>query len=212
MRISRTKLLPRKTNVRDAWLCIIATEGQKTEKQYFEMFQSERVEVVVLPTSDDNKSSPQEVYKRLALFREQFDLGREDQLWLMIDIDHWAQPNHIKNLATICKEARRRNLRLAISNPCFELWLLLHHSEIENVSVTCEEVENLLRTTLGEYNKSNVKTHLFRDKIADAVRRAESLDNDLNALWPGCPGTHIYRIIKVLPVSPLLSTHAESIN
>jgi hypothetical protein len=38
MPIRRTKLLDRTINVRDAVLCVIATEGEYTEKQYFSVF------------------------------------------------------------------------------------------------------------------------------------------------------------------------------
>lgn len=32
-------------------------------------------------------------------------------------------------LAEAGREARRRGVRLAVSSPCFELWLLLHHTD-----------------------------------------------------------------------------------
>ena len=51
MRISRTRLLPRKEYVRDAKLCVIASEGTNTENQYLEgLFGSAKLKVEVLGT------------------------------------------------------------------------------------------------------------------------------------------------------------------
>ena len=58
--------LDRSSNpMRDARLIIIATEGRKTEEQYFRLFRSRRVQIIVLPTGKDNRSSPLDVLERL---------------------------------------------------------------------------------------------------------------------------------------------------
>lgn len=60
-KIKRTKLLDRHYRWRETKLFIIATEGELTEKQYFEMFKSSRIKIEVLST-DDGKSAPQHVF------------------------------------------------------------------------------------------------------------------------------------------------------
>jgi hypothetical protein len=195
MRLSRTKLLSRETNARDAWLCIIATEGARTEKQYFAMFQNERVRVEVLATDADNKSSPQHVLNRIALFKEQYDFGEKDQLWLMIDRDRWP----IENLKDVCRGAREESIGLAISNPCFEVWLLLHHRDMEVEELNCKAVEAQLRDQLGGYKKTNLNADLFRPYISEAVRRAKDLDTDTASHWPVVPGTRVYKVVQNFP-------------
>ena len=54
--------------------------------------------------------------------KKDFALEKDDELWVMIDVDRWNK----STLQEIAKEARQKGYRLAISNPCFELWLLLH--------------------------------------------------------------------------------------
>ena len=51
----------------DARLFIIATEGKKTEKQYFSMFGNKRCQVKVIP-NEDNKSAPAHILKQLKNF------------------------------------------------------------------------------------------------------------------------------------------------
>ena len=196
MRNSRTKLLPRATNVRDAWLCVIATEGRKTEARYFTLFQSSRVEVVVFPTGEDNQSSPRHVLNRLGVYREQYDFGPQDRLWLMIDVDRWTT----QNLAEVCREAKQRSIGLAVSNPCFELWLWLHHADVETIDRDCKAIETRLRQHLGSYNKANLDTAKFKPSIQEAIRRAQNMDTDADALWPAHPGTHVYKVVASLPI------------
>lgn len=195
MQLSRTKLLSRETNVRDAWLCIIATEGARTEKQYFAMFPHRRVRVEILATGADNQSSPQHVLNRIALFKEQYDFGEKDQLWLMIDRDRWP----IENLKVVCRGAREGNIGLAISNPCFEVWLLLHHRDIEVEELNCKAMEAQLRKQLGSYSKTNLSIDMFKPYISEAIRRAKALDTDTISHWPTAPGTHVYRVVQSLP-------------
>jgi hypothetical protein len=70
-KINRTKLLDRQQDRRDAKLFIVATEGKETEKQYFRMFNSTRLKVEILATTEDGKSSPEYVLDRLDIFKKQ---------------------------------------------------------------------------------------------------------------------------------------------
>jgi len=113
MRLSRTRLLPRETNVRDSRLFIVATEGQHTEKQYFEGFVSRRLRVEVLSTGPDGRSSPKGVLDRLDVFRQQYDLGTDDELWLVVDTDQWPD----WQLHAVCGAADQQPVFRAIPLP-----------------------------------------------------------------------------------------------
>lgn len=86
-RINRTKLLDRQHDRRNAKLFIIATEGRHTERQYFHIFHSTKIKVEVLSTGEDCRSAPQYVLDRLNEFKDRYDLGTEDELWLVTDVD-----------------------------------------------------------------------------------------------------------------------------
>ncbi len=193
-RINRTKLLDREHDRRDAKLFIIATEGNKTEKQYFEMFHSTRIKVKVLPTADDNKSAPEYVLARLDAFKEQYDLNEEDMLWLVLDVDRWGE----EKLSQICRQARQKNYNLAISNPCFEVWLYLHFDDLNPQDRTCDDFKAGLRTLLGSYNSSNLDLSKYKPHIADAANRAKSLHPVSSDYWPQTLGTHVYKLVEIL--------------
>jgi hypothetical protein len=191
----RTKLLDRTVDLRDASLCVIATEGEKTEKQYFAIFQNPKVRVKMLPTEEDHLSAPGHVLDRLDRFKQEHDLNaQQDTLWLMVDVDH----HRAKELSAVCQEALQKGFQLAVSNPCFELWLLLHHIEAIAEDKDCETVEKRLRAHLGGYNKINLQIEQFRLFIAEAIRRAKALHQDSAERWPASTGTHVYKVVETL--------------
>ncbi len=175
---------------RDTRLIIIAAEGKETERQYFNLFRDTRIQVKVLPTGEDNQSSPRHVIDRLTSYREEYQIGDGDELWLMVDVDRW------KNLAEIAREALQCDYQLAISNPCFEVWLICHFQEPPQIAQTCQPIEDALREVLGgRYNKSNLVLSQFADKLDSAIQRAEQLDINLKDRWPQCVGSHVYRVV-----------------
>jgi hypothetical protein len=183
-------------SVRDADLCVIATEGEKTERQYFEMFGHRRLVVRILPTEADHKSAPYHVLSRLDRFKDAHDLWDSDTLWLVIDVDH-RRP---KELDGVCQEAQQKGFSLAISNPCFELWLLLHHAETSGADATCNEIEARLQQVTGSYNKLRIEPERFRNGIRSAIDRAKQLDVNPDSRWPAAPGTHVYKLIESLGI------------
>lgn len=192
MKIRRTGLLPRSQYVRDARLFVVATEGARTEKQYFELFQSTRVKVEVVSTGEDNKSAPQHVLSRLAQFQEEYDLGPEDELWLVFDKDRWF----VEDVAQVAVES---GYRLAVSNPCFELWLLLHFEQHDPADATCKHIEKRLKVCLPGYHKAKLKHALYtRDAVVRAVEAAKKLDKAEGVRWPAFPGTHVYKLVEKL--------------
>jgi hypothetical protein len=194
MGINRTKLLDRQHDRRDARLFIIATEGAATEKQYFDMFGSSRIKVEVLPTGSDNQSAPQYVLARLNSFKEEYDIHEDDMLWLVIDVDRWGDDK----LSLVCREAKQKNYHLAISNPCFEVWLSLHCGELDSEDKTCKHFKARLRKILGSYNSSNLDLSQYELHLAVAVERAKILHPDLQQNWPPTIGTHVYRLVEIL--------------
>lgn len=178
-------------HLRDTRLVIIAAEGRKTEKQYFRLFRDHRVQVIVIP-SDDNRSAPEYILERLNQFARTYQIGQDDELWLMIDTDRWGD----RKLAEICREAVKKDYWLAISNPCFEVWLYLHLGDIDETITTCQGFKRLLRDTLGAYNSSRLDLSKFENKIALAIERAKQLSPDEDRRWPQSVGTHVYKVVE----------------
>lgn len=197
----KKKSLGRRARFRDARLIVIATEGTFTEKQYFSRFESSKVKVEVLETVQDKSSkfygcsSPKQVIDRLNEYKKEYDIRSEEdgQLWLMLDTDNWKT-----NLTQTANEASQKKYRLAISNPCFELWIYLHFHQIDNAQAfSCREIEKLLKEMPHGYNKTKLRLDLFTEQnIKDAIDRAIELDQSPANRWPQRLGTHVYKVVQ----------------
>ena len=161
--------------VRDASLVVIASEDRYAVRQYFEFFRSTRIQFLVLETND-GLSSPQHVLDRLTGYINDYQIGDGDQLWLVLDTDHWIDAGHIANLTEVIRECKQKDIRVAISNPCFDLWLLLHFTDFPSEShLSCAEVGQRIRDTVGSYNKTKIyNLPITNEAVSLAIERAKT--------------------------------------
>lgn len=195
-------------------LFVIATEGIKTEIKYFEQFKSEEyynnqsvfIEVLKRLTTD---SSPAVVIKQLNNFSKEFNLKEGDELWMVIDRD--KQSWSAKQIAEVARLCVQKRYGFALSNPCFELWLLLHRKDINEYSAAVREellinlktgnrgrVEIELLAICGTYNKSNLNVDDYLPHVNVAIQRAEALTQNVNERWPDYLGSHVYKLVRKL--------------
>lgn len=190
------RVIPHK---RDTRLVVIATEGSSTEKDYFNIFRKKnsRVQVKVLPTVN-GMSAPRHVLHRLKKFRDEFELGTQDALFLVIDKDRWPDAQ----LAKVASDARKSKFVLAVSCPCFEVWLYLHFDDPtpEMKTISSREMEQALHSLLNGYNKTNLRTELFEPYVVNAVKRAKKIDILPSDRWPNQIGTRVYLVIEKIGV------------
>ena len=183
--------------VRDANLIVIASEDTHAVQTYFQRFRPRRVQFKVLPT-DDCRSAPTFIAERLDQFRREYNLDDDDQLWYCGDIDHWARGNHISNLRMVLQHCRQAKYHVALSNPCFELWLLLHFIDLPVGMTLCADVCQQLSGVGGGYSKEHgCGTELNSNMVWEAVRRANALDVGTDEI-PDRVTTRVYRILDLL--------------
>lgn len=178
---------------RDDRLFIVASDDRYAPKQYFEFFSIPRVHVHVIPT-EDGTSSIQHVLGRLLEFEHEDD----DQLWLLLDTDHHTGPNHIATFIQSIKEAKQKGVNVALSRPCFEFWLLLHHADSPDLHEKCGTVETALRKILGGYDKTELrKAHYPPESVLKACERARRLDTSNGEIPPG-NASQVYLLWKAI--------------
>jgi len=183
---------------RDATLVVIASEDRYAVKQYFDLFKSTQIQFRVLET-EDGKSSPEQVMNRLAEFMSDHDFGEGDQFWFVADTDPWIESNHIQNLVEVARRCRQKGIEVALSNPCFELWLLLHFANFPTQQgLACSQLGEQIRKLVGSYNKTKVfGLPITNDSVKDAIERslAHFVESDL---IPEKMQTAVHIIIKDL--------------
>jgi len=195
-------------------IIVLAYEGNITEALYFEKlkenvrFNDELIHLLSLKRKKgDTYSAPKHVFNKLKReAKDEFNFKSPDELWMIIDRDEWT---NIPEISTLCKN--EGNFYLALSNPCFELWLLLHVKDIseydeqelkaifENKKIPNSR-KTYLKRLLGEffedgYNESRPKPLRFFPHIDIAISRAKTLDN-LNEDYPTNLGSHVYKLVE----------------
>lgn len=214
MRSRNSLIRERREAFRDARLIVIATEGKYTERIYFKALAKEytnpRVHVHILERreNEQNNSSPEHVLKQLNDYKGLYELESDDELWLVIDRDRWTDAM----LSHVAKEcAQDYYLHVAMSNPCFELWLLLHL--VDATLLPSEEqqqwMENRrksknanpylkvrLRQEMGSYHEADYNAPMLIEHVDVAIDRAKLLDKNPADRWPQTLGTRVYRLAE----------------
>ena len=190
--------------VRDASLVVIASEDTYAVRQYFDFFESTRIQFLVLETLD-GKSAPEHVLERITKYINDYEIGEGDTFWVLCDCDHWVEPNHIQNLTHVMRECRKKHVKVALSNPCFDLWLLLHFAEFPEKNIlTCDEVADRISTAAGGYDKTRVyNLRIDNEKVLDAVKRAG--DHQSQMLIPSQLQTAVHLVIRSLIEKGIIS-------
>ena len=131
---------------------IVATEGEKTEKIYLDEFKPPRGAMIQLTVIENkqHKTKPIACLERLKRYATKNFLGPEDELWLMIDRDSWNEAE-LDEVAT--EIAENPQFHLALSNPCFELWLYLHLADNKPFDHR-DKLPPALAKILGRYDKA----------------------------------------------------------
>ncbi|HET9957343.1 MAG TPA: RloB family protein [Polyangiaceae bacterium] len=161
------------------FLILVVCEGAVTEREYLKSlqhhFRNPRVRVVV----PDNSGVPLTVVKtaiRLKKEAAQKAKAQDDDnleynsIWAVFDVDEHP------NLAEAKQLAAKEGIDLAISNPCFELWALLH-LEDQRAHIERHAVASRLRKHFPEYEKLLPFERLIGG-YEQAVNRARSLDEE----------------------------------
>ena len=196
---------------RSARLIVIAAEGRSTENIYFEAMKASRcasdVHVEVLYRDSDN-SSPDSVMTQIQEFIEEYNIEDDDQLWIVVDKDKWKS-KMLKLIAQNC--AKNNNLNFCVSNPCFELWLLLHLEDVKSYSP--EQMEMLaenkktskhgdtwlkkrMKELTGHYHESDYDAMALIENVTIAIERAKTLDHSPADRWPQTVGTRVYLLAQ----------------
>lgn len=91
-----------------------------------------------------------------------------DAVWVVFDVDDHP------NLTEALELAERENLRIALSNPCFELWALLHFED-HRKHIARKALASRLRAFLEDYEKE-LDFAKLHEGYANALKRANALD------------------------------------
>ena len=171
---------------------VLATEGSKTESQYFEIFKGRNLVVHVEFLKKKGDSAPLQVLERMRNYLKRKGLKNSDEAWLVVDKDQWTD-NQLLQLHEWAQEAD--NYGLALSNPKFEFWLLLHFENgdgVSNSKICSRKLERHMPGCEKGINPRKISNCM----IGKAVERAKNRDKPACRDWPRTTGTTVYRLVE----------------
>lgn len=227
----------RKVRPSTSKIIFLSLEGSVTEEQYFnmisEMFDDIKTKVQFISVAEDavntcykfrteeqkrelSKCRPKQLLGRLEKFKlenekkYEFSKYPQDEFWIVTDIDNNTSPELIGEWDYTVNECEKNGYGYAISNPFFEIWLLLHHVDANDVDKSYAVTENNpyrptnhFRNRLREDAKAPLKEQkkIFKgdytpEKVMDAIERAKNLHIDKLDKCPKYFATTVYKLLE----------------
>jgi hypothetical protein len=155
---------------------LLYCEGEKTEPSYFDglvrFIRSSLIQVVI----GDRQADPKGLVElamahreraRRAASRQRDDSLIFDEVWCVFDVDQHTR------LQDAIQKAAAASIDLAISNPCFELWILIHFRE-QWAFITGAAAQSAVRQFIPGYSKQ-IDYSRLESKGALAITRAQKM-------------------------------------
>ncbi|MFE3183880.1 RloB family protein [Streptomyces violascens] len=112
---------------------LIYCEGECTEEQYFKGLKQELKSLPVTICMGSDHGEPKSLVRSAIKHKERAPQSAADrhtsydEVWCVVDVE---APRPHPSLDEALKLARQAGVNMAVSNPCFELWLLLHLKDV----------------------------------------------------------------------------------
>ena len=154
-------------------LIVVVTEGTSTEPGYLKLFArlhgSESATLKVIPLGADPRKVVERAIDESPL---ESDKRSGDAVWAVFDRDDHKRFNEAVDLA------RGKGIKTAVSNPCFELWCILHY-ELLDAPTHRHDCQRRLGELCSGYRRSSGKRFddagIVDGQHDEAVERAREL-------------------------------------
>ena len=184
-------------------MIIITAEGRnETEARYFNNFRTADCPYIIKFHKAGHLTDPTKLAEsiRKRWDAEEADERTGDMAFVVVDLDN----NEEKAKGIQQMEARNRVEKFIVSNPCFEVWYLLHYGFSTKSYINADAVIRELKKHYSEYEKTSDMYPLLKDKMDDAITNAEKLEDYHNAeehLHPDAncnPYTDVHKLVKLI--------------
>ncbi|WP_433869665.1 RloB family protein [Saccharopolyspora sp. CA-218241] len=169
-------------------ILLVVYGAARTEKDYVEAVCASHPESARV-TGQCTAVDPATLVRKAVKIRELHSRDY-DEVWCVVDVDSF-------DLAPALAAARKAGVQVAVSNVCFEYWLLLHFEDSGEAFRDGSEVIRRLRRHVAHYDKTTLDFADFAPGVAAAVQRAEGrcaagLEHHRN------PSTGMWRLVRAL--------------
>lgn len=146
---------------------LIVCGGEVTEPGYFEGLKRACRNPAVRVCLKKKGIDPPSLVGYAAVLRDR-DPDAFDEVWCVVDVDQFDM------VATV-RASHDCDVRLAVSNPCFEVWLLLHFRDCQAAVNGAADALRRLKRHVPQYSKSMLRFADFSAGVPEAITRARGL-------------------------------------
>lgn len=159
---------------------LISLEDTKSAKFYFEAIRDElkgeRLVIIAKHRGTDPKNvieaAKDETEKRKALVAQDMEDDFE-AVWIVFDTEGTQHIVRQRQARNAIQQALALGFKTAVSNPCFEYWLLLHFEWCVEPFNNAKEVCHRLKKYIPDYNKSSNCYAITKPYLHVARKHAE---------------------------------------
>ena len=202
----RLKNLRRRASVKKPRARIlIVCEGAKTEPNYFDFLKKQlglsAIEVEVCGKECGSAAISVVKFAKDKIDTVPFSPKRDeyDEVWCISDVE---APIQDPTLDDAIRMAKSSGITIALSNPCFEYWYILHYRKTSPYMNKNKEVIKILKKYYPNYDKgSDDILAVIYHKTTEAINNAAEIS--VEKIWGTdlrkCnPSTDVYRIVERL--------------
>ena len=155
---------------------MLVCEGQ-TEVGYFKYIAQRLRSSGISVKAVHDAVSPMAIVKNAYAYidgdpKRGIEANQYDQVWAVFDWDE-----HTKEVREAISWAEQRGIRIALSNPCFDTWLIWHFDDYMRVGCHAKDTDTKLHALWSSYRKgANNKWEDLGNGLHDASERARKAE------------------------------------
>lgn len=155
---------------------LVVVEGEVTEFEYFKKIRTSlRLPEENLKITHANCTTPIEIVKAAIQRKNTGAAEVYDEVWCVFDVEAKVDQQCRHGMENAVQNAIENGIGVAISNPCFELWIYLHKVDHQS-PVTSERVQSLCKKEKLVDEKRLLNLDQLMQFRAVACKRAEQLE------------------------------------
>lgn len=174
---------------------LIVTNGRTTEKEYFERLRREYKKSDFALTVKVIEGEPDSLW---STFDQRFVKDNFDAVWFVIDADGHDRGGFIRNAQS--RSSRTTPVCVAVSDPCFEVWLIAHYAQVRNYQDQRDAQRHWALLTRSEDGAKSLPRDFPITEFMPAVERSRLRGRALPArdVHPTPPGTGVPHLLMDL--------------
>lgn len=184
-------------------IVLIGIEGRnRTERLYFQDLIRDKGDGYTVRFTSREETDPKGIAKSMIrdIKNYELDFTNGDLAYCVFDTD--TDPDKQKYIDEAEVNAGKENIETILSNPCFEVWFLMHFTDSTHAFSNNREVIDRLKEKISDYEKNKSIYGSIKERTCTAVGNAKRLEtfHDEMGRRPKHvdrnPSSEVYKIIE----------------